>query len=127
MASKRIRIGIPNKVEDQLKLSKLIYQKHVADGKTSILNTMEDHKWDDLGPNIEPALTKHLEAEELRRKMEQAYKDRDRMMGDVESSIKSTRDFLKGVYSKQPKKLGEYGYSVDDSPKAKPVKADKAV
>lgn len=123
MVKQTLRIPIPRNVEEQLTLGTLIYKKHQADGATSVLKTMQDYKWDEMGPDLQPALDKHLEAESLRRKMEQAYKDRDRMIGDVEGSLKSTRDFLKGVYSKQPKKLGEYGYTVDDTPREKPAKA----
>jgi hypothetical protein len=118
-----LRIDIPTNVEDQLKLAGNIYKKHTDDGADSVLKVMKDFKWDAVGPNIPLALAKHKEAEDLQKLMEKAYEDRNKLMAGIPEGLKSTRDFLKGVFSKSPKTLGDYGYTVDDSPK--PPKAPK--
>src|SRR5438067_700358 len=113
MPKQTLRITIPTNVEDLLKLGARINEKHTADGANSPLKVMQDYKWDTIGPKLSPALAKHLEAEKYRRDMEKAYQDRDIMMGDIKGIVTSTRDFLKGTYSKTPKTLGDYGFTVD--------------
>lgn len=117
MPKPNLRIEIPKNPEEQLKLAGKIYTKHTTDGADSVLKVMKDFKWDVVGPNIPLALAKHNEAEELQKKMEKAYEDRNKLMAGLPDGLKSTRDFLKGVYSKSPKTLGDYGYTVDDSPR----------
>ncbi|WP_207896533.1 hypothetical protein [Flaviaesturariibacter flavus] len=51
--------------------------------------------------------------------MEIAYRERDLLMGDIDGIIASSRDVLKGVHKKNPKRLGEWGFTVDDTPKQK--------
>jgi len=122
MPNNILRIVIPTNVGALLKLATLIFKKHQADGAASPLNALADYKWSDLGPNIALALAKHDEAEELSRRAEQAYRDRDKLMGDIPGLVRSSRDLLKGVYKKTPKKLGEWGFEVNDTPRAsKPV------
>jgi hypothetical protein len=119
MAKQTLRIEIPTNPEDLLKLAEKIYAKHLADGDKSPLKIMQDFKWDAVGPNIALALQKHSEAVDLQKKMEIAYEERNNLMVDIPKGITSSRDFLKGVYSSSPKTLGDYGYTVDDSPKVK--------
>ncbi|MFC4231214.1 hypothetical protein ACFOW1_04890 [Parasediminibacterium paludis] len=118
MPKQTLRIEIPKNPEEQLKLAGNIYKKHTDDGADSVLKVMKDFKWDAVGPNIPLALAKHKEAEDLQKKMEKAYEDRNKLMAGIPEGLKSTRDFLKGVFSKSPKSLGDYGYTVDDSPRA---------
>lgn len=125
MAKQALRIEIPANPEDQLKLAEKIYGKHTTDGANSPLKVMQDFKWDAVGPNIPLALQKHKEAVDLQKKMEKAYEERNNLMADIPKGITSTRDFLKGVYSKSPKTLGDYGYVVDDTPKPKKVTTTK--
>lgn len=117
MAKNSLRIVIPKKIDGKLKLASLVYQKHKVDGKDSPLNALSDYNWDEHGPKVEKAKQKHEEAEEHRRRMEQAYRDRDMLLVDVDGLIKSTRDLLKGIFKKSPKKLGEWGYEVNDTPR----------
>ncbi len=112
-----VRIVIPTNVGELLKLANLVYKKHQADGKNSPLNALEDYKWNDIGPNLALAAAKHEEAEEYSRRAEQAYRDRDRLMGDVKGLIRASRDLLKAIFKKSPKKLGEWGFEVNDTPR----------
>jgi hypothetical protein len=60
-----VRIVIPTNVGELLKLATLVYKKHQADGANSYLHSLEDYKWDEVGPNLELAAAKHDEAEKL--------------------------------------------------------------
>jgi hypothetical protein len=60
----------------------------------------------------------HKKAEELKRQAEEAYRQRDLLLGEITESVKASRDLLQGVYRDTPKTLGEYGFEVDDSARA---------
>ncbi len=116
MAYSKSRVKIPTNPEDLLKLGKSIYDKHKADATTSPLNTLTDFKWDDEGPKLALAEAKHNEAEELKKKMEAAYKQRDLLMANTTAIIRASRDVLSGINSQNMKRLGDWGFTVDDSP-----------
>jgi len=117
-----IRIAIPTNVGELLHLASLIFAKHQADGANSPLHALTEDHWDEYGPKIQEALAKHREAEEYTRKAEQAYRDRDRLVGDLDGLVKRSRDLLKAIFKKMPKKLGEWGFEVNDTPKVAKVK-----
>jgi hypothetical protein len=117
------RIIIPQNVEEGLQLAQKVYEKHTQDGASSLLNNIEGYSWAEVGGKIETCLKKHLEAEELKRKMEEAYRERDLIAPEVMTILRASASLLKAVYSKNPKKLGEWGFSVDDTPKVKEKKA----
>lgn len=117
------RIIIPQNVEDALRLAKQVYEKHAQDGASSLLNNIDGYSWEEVGDKIETCLKKHLEAEELKRKMEEAYRERDLIAPEVMAILRASASLLKAVYTKNPKKMGEWGFSVDDTPKAKEKKA----
>ena len=68
------RIEIPKNIEENLQLASKVYEKHQKDGASSILNNIDDMDWNAMGPNIALCLQKHLEAEDLKRKTEEAYR-----------------------------------------------------
>ena len=113
------RIAIPTNIVENLQLASKVYEKHQKDGASSILNNLDDMDWNKTGANVDLCLQKHLEAEELKRKMEEAYRTRDLYLPQINELLRASKGLLKGVFSKNPKKLGEWGFSVDDSPKAK--------
>jgi hypothetical protein len=121
MAVKRTvgRSAIPRGIEPLLKLAKSIHSKHQADGAASILNNLEDYDWNALDADVELAFKKHKEAEEARKRMEQAYKERDLLMPNIEKAIRATAIMLKGANSKNPKRLGEWGFVINDTPPTK--------
>lgn len=124
MPKATLRIPVPRPVEELLKLANLIYERHKKDDKDSPLNTLKDYDWNTLGPNIALAAQKQKEAEELSRQAEKAYRERDKLMGDVVGLVTASKDLLKGVYRKNPKKLGDWGFQVDDTPKVKKTASD---
>lgn len=56
--------------------------------------------------------------------MEQAYRERDLLMPAIEEAVKASRNLLKALNQKNPKRLGECGFQVDDA--VKQPKATKA-
>lgn len=116
------RVSIPRNAGDLLALAEKVYAKHTTDASASILKSMEDQNWEVTGPKIAECITLHKKAEELKAQMEQMYRQRDALLPEVDSITRDTRAFLKGVFSKSPKKLGEWGYDIDDTPQKAKVK-----
>ena len=116
------RVVIPRNPHDLLALAAKIYAKHISDGPTSPLKVMVDFSWAEDGPKINPCLAKHDEAEAAAKKAEEAYRQRDVDMPTINAIIKNSAAVLKGIYAKNPKRMGEYGFTVDDSIQVKKVK-----
>lgn len=123
MANSSYRVNIPKNTEELLDLAAQVYQKHTDLAAASPLNAMVSHKWADNGPNVAPCLLLHKQAEELKRKAEETYRQRDLMLNNITESVKASRDLLLGVYREIPKTLGEYGFEVSDTARVAKKKA----
>lgn len=125
MTNSKMRVEIPKNAGDLLKLSTSIYKKHTEDGVNSPLRLMIDYKWENEGPKLALAQAKHEEAEALKKKMEEAYRERDLLMANTASIVRASRDVLAGINKDNMKRLGEWGFTVDSSvasgPKVKEV------
>lgn len=119
MARSPIRVTIPRNTAELLKLADLIYARHKQDGESSPLKSMEDYNWSETSDKLKQATTLQTQIEALRKQVEQIQAGIDLLAVDVKGSVTASRDVLLGVYKKNPKKLGDWGYEVDDSPKAK--------
>ena len=111
----KVRIPIPTNPEKILDLAGQVASKHKVDKTNSLLKNMADYDWDQVSTQITYAKDKHREAEEYRRKMEESYKERDRHLPAITEAVKATRDMLKGTFMKNPRKLGDWGYTVNDA------------
>lgn len=118
MANTKGRITISTNPVEMLNLAAKVYAKHVADGEASPFNTLTDFDWGKTGPTIADALAKHKEAEELKGKMEAAYRERDMLIPAIEEILKSSRNLLKALNAKNPKRIAEWGFNVDDTAKS---------
>lgn len=116
------RIIIPKKNEELLVLADKIFAKHQADGAASPLNAQQDFSWRDEGPKIVPCLKNHNDADAASKLAERLYRDRDRDLPAIRAIVQNSAQLLKGIYAKNPKVLGEYGFVIDDS---KQVKKEK--
>lgn len=121
MAITKGRVQMPRNPKESFELAQKIYTKHQADGATSPLDQLEGYDWATTGPTIQNGLDYHNKAEELKGQMEQLYRQRDAIFKDVDAINKASGAYLKGKYAKNPKKLTEWGFEVDDTPKAKKV------
>lgn len=109
------RVVIPTNPEKVLALADNVLAKHGADGASSPLNAMQDNNWAENGPKVEQARTFNAQAKELERQVESLYRQRDTLLTDVKSSLRSSSKMLMGIHSKNPKKLGEWGFDVHDT------------
>ena len=116
------RVKIPTNVKEQLETAQKVYDQHLNVGGKSILNALDGYDWAISGPQIAECLKQHNDAEMFKSKMEQAYEQRDKTLPEIMDILRASSSILKAQYSKTPKKLGEWGLNVDDTPK---VKKDK--
>jgi len=117
-------IIIPEKVEEILELARLIYEKHQADGATSVLNGLQNVSWTDLGPTVQPCLDKHLEAESTASQREEAYEARELLLPPIVNAVRASRDLLLGASAGTPRRLGDWGFQVSNTsrgPKPPPM------
>ncbi|MCX6272756.1 MAG: hypothetical protein NTU44_16375 [Bacteroidetes bacterium] len=126
MAYTKGRILISKNPTEVIDLAEKVFTKHKADGEKSQLNALNDQDWSKIGPTIVTARAKHIEAETLKGQMEAAYRERDLLLGPISDILKSSRNMLKAVNAKNPKRLTEWGFNVDDTTAPKTTKATKA-
>lgn len=116
------RIEISANVTEGLKLAQKVYDKHLADGDRSILTELDGLDWAVVGPTIAPCLADHTQAEALSKKAEELYLKRDAALVTITEIVRASKNILKGKFTKNPKALGDWGFTVDDTPKAKKEK-----
>lgn len=122
MANTPGRIIIPGNPKDRLDLAQKVFDKHQADGTASELNNMANtYNWTTAGAAIKPSQALHKKAEDLKGEMEKTYRERDKEMEPIDKHLAAKAKYLKGKYADTPKKLSEWGFSIDDTPK-KPKK-----
>ena len=117
--AKQVRVQISKNAEKLLHLADLVAKKHLELGETSPLKVLN---WDKQVESVKTALDLHKQAKEYQRLAEQAHEKRDKLVAPLDDLVKQTRDLLKALYRTEPKKLGEFGFVVDESPKKKKPK-----
>jgi hypothetical protein len=113
----KMKVEIPRTPNELLSLAETIYQKHLTDAANSPLKIIQDYDWNVVGATVATALQAHKNAEQLWKDSERYYKERDLLILNLTQIVKDSRDVLTGVYPTNLKKLGDWGYTVDDSPK----------
>lgn len=113
------RVVIPSNPEKAIALAKLVNQKHTDDGADSPLNVLKDHNWIDNGPKIAEADTLNEEAKKLEKQVEKIYKERDALLKPIKDTLRASSKTLLGIYASSPKKLGDWGFEVNDTPQKK--------
>ena len=108
------RITIPTDPTEIITLAKAIHDKHVALGDNTPLGGI---KWDDIAPRIAQAGGFDDDADRLRKESEQSREKRDNLVPDLSDLVRSARDILSGTYRSELRRLEDFGYSVDDTPK----------
>lgn len=109
------RIEISQNVEEMLNLASKVYEKHEADGDASPLKNLDGTSWNVIGPMIEPTLAKHREAEELKKQADKAYRERDLNVPEIKEAVMNSRNLLKALNPKNPKRLADWGFEIHDS------------
>jgi 2-succinyl-5-enolpyruvyl-6-hydroxy-3-cyclohexene-1-carboxylate synthase len=125
MPKKNVKVEIPENPTELLKLAKKISDKHIADAANSPLKGMVDFNWSITQPLIAPAQSNDEQAAALRAKAEEFIGERNKNIPAIEGSIKATRDVLLGLNKKNPKVLGQWGFTVSESVSATPKRKAK--
>ena len=102
-----------------LKLGGDIYSKHQLDGAASPLKSLVDNNWEVTGPKITTCLQNHQKAEDMKQQMDIAYRERDKVLGEIEEIVRNSAALLKGIYRNTPKKLSDWGFEVIETTAAK--------
>lgn len=113
------RVVLTKNPKDNLEAAKSVYEKHLALGSLSPLNILQDVDWSITGLKIAPTLDEHALAEHHKAKSEKHYADRDKDMPEITNALKKSITLLKASFGDNPKKLVDWGITVDDSPKVK--------
>jgi len=116
------RVVLSRNPKENLELAKKVYEKHVALGADSPLRLLEDVDWSVSGPKIADASRSNDQAEFHKGEMEKEYAKRDVLLPEVVNALKTSIKLLKASYGGNPKKLTDWGISVDDTPKVKKPK-----
>ena len=69
------------------------------------------------GADTVKAETKHDQMQQAWMDAEELREDRDNLFNPVFENVRSIGQFLKALFVKNPKELGHWGYTVDDSPR----------
>jgi len=117
-----MRVNIPTKADDHITLAKAILAKHTALAAASPLNGITGIA--NLGSQTTAADTYNQSAKSLNKQAELATQNRDLALGQsgqltpgtVRFFVTSARDILLGLNKGNEKKLGDWGFVVDDSP-----------
>lgn len=99
-----------------LELAESVAAKHTALGDASPLKGLD---WAANGPIITQAVKFHKDAAQLHRDAEKATENRDNLTDDVGEFVRQCRDVLLGLYRSNPRVLGDYGFTVNDTPAPK--------
>ena len=122
MATTKGRISLPRNPKDGFELAARIFAKHTTDGVNSELKNLDGLDWTVEGPAAADGLTMHNDAEKLKGEMEAMYRKRDAAFLKADAIVKASAAYLKGKYNKNPKKLAEWGFAIDDSKQVKKAK-----
>lgn len=114
------RIDIPTSADRLIKLAQCIAAEDARLGKeTSPLSQMGWAAASDKGGLLSETMRLHADAERYARLAEEAYQKRKRSLNQLGKLVRRSRDVLKGVHGETLKKLVNYGFQVDDSPRPK--------
>ena len=117
MAAKTtVRIPVSKKPGEALALATLVFAKHQADGASSPLKAITE--WQTVGPTIAAAADTQTRIEAMEKQLEKLYETRDNLLPAILDVTQRSRTLLGSIYKKAPRTLGDWGYTVDDTPRA---------
>lgn len=124
------RVALPVTFDDRVTLFRAVKTKHdsyvtPAVSPIAAFMTENDIDIDQDETDTDSAETNNNDSKQFMRDAETARGDRDNAFGDVPEHLRGIGQFLVGFYVNNPKKAGDFGYIVDDSPR--PPKLRKTV
>jgi len=125
MATNTFRIDVPINPDDLVVLAKAIKVKHDALGVDSPIKGLKN--MDQFAGKLTTADTKNESAKQLYKDAEKATQDRDLALGQtgqlreqtVRYWVTAARDVLLGLNKGNEQALGDWGFTVDTSPRVK--------
>lgn len=115
-----VRVDIPRtNPSERLKLAAAILAKHTA---LAAASPLKDLGWTTVGPTVATAAAFDASAKQLEKDLEKAYGDRDALMAAIDKEIARSRDLLLAIYRDSPRKLGDFGFVVNDAAPARKSK-----
>lgn len=121
----KARITIPVQPRVLIKLCIDVETEHKEQGKDSPLSILD---WEKISPTIKEADEVDSKIASLNRELEKLAERRRTLIetpGGLSDFARQARDILSGVHRNEIRKLGDYGFDVNDSPKAKRVTEKK--
>ena len=115
MARNTVRIPLPVDPSEAIALLAAVRKKHADQGDASPLKGME---WEEIDPDLTAAKEQDALSDQSYLNAEKATRERNRHMPAVNDALRSARDVLLGLYRSNPKKAGDFGFTVNDSPRA---------
>ena len=115
------RITIPTGAADLIELAGDIQEQHDELGKDSPLALLD---WKIISPQVKEATDVQKQIDKLTKDLEKLTERRNNLIDPLGDFVRSSRDILSGVYRAEMRKLGDYGFEVDDTPKPKKPKPD---
>jgi hypothetical protein len=105
------KISISKNPKELLNLGGRVYKKHQEDDTASVLVGLE---WDSVGPEIQSGIDLHDKVKGMERELESLYEKRDAIVEKVKDQVFRSRDILKGIHRKDLRRLGDWGFDVDN-------------
>ena len=120
------RIPLPGNKDPKgvLDLAADIIKKHQADGAASVIRGELKADIDAAAASVAEGLDWHAQALEMKRKLEDLYEKRDNIVDEWVPLNQRVSKSLQGEYAKNLRRMGDHGFTVDDTPR--PPKADSA-
>ena len=114
-------IVYPPEFEELVKLFRAMKTKHDSfpGGSSPLTAFLDQNEIEIAGDDtkVNDAETKHDDAKQGEKDAEDLREDRDNFFDPVMANVLLMGQFLKGLFVKNPKELGHWGYVVDDSPR----------
>jgi hypothetical protein len=114
--ARKPRVVIPENPSELMKLTALVYAHHQQLGTTSPLLILDSPTWDELGPDVQKAVTAQARIEELERELKNLYGQRDPHLEAFTDLDRRSRDILLAKHAANPAALGDYGFDVIEAP-----------
>ena len=110
----KLRVTIPKRKRELITLAQNVLDKHQRDAENSMLSALN---WEDVASKVQQVTALHDEAAVLSRRVKQINEQRDLLLADLKDHMRDSRDVLTGIFKKEMKHLGKWGYTVTESPR----------
>lgn len=110
----KLRVTIPKRKRELITLAQNVLDKHQSDAENSKLSALN---WEDVASKVQQVTVLHDEAATLSRRVKQINAQRDLLLADLKNHMRDSRDVLTGIFKKEMKYLGKWGYTVIESPR----------